>query len=62
MKETFLYAYLWLKVIHKKEPAISSIQQSYFLPNFHCKKKYYANVKDTIDQLPCLNNQIIVPF
>ena len=66
MKKTFLYVYLLLKVIRKKAPAIPRFvdkkiyKTKLFSPRTLIvkKKKYYANVKDTIDRLACFNNQI----
>ena len=55
MKKTFLYVYILLKVIHKKEIAIpkfvdkKSIKQSSLNFDFLKNKKYDANDMDTID-------------
>ena len=66
-EEYFFFVYLLVKTIHKKPSAIPIFvekkiyKKKLFSPQFLIvkkKKKYFENVKDTIDGLPFLNNRI----
>ena len=47
-----------IKTKHKTQFQTKSTKFKFSSPNFGRKKKYYANVKDNVHQLQCLDNQI----